>query len=100
MKDNTKTNTKNKTIKSEDVVEAIDAEQTPWYKEGSTPIGRVFSYGYASLKVVDIAARILTAAALYLKLNDNILNWGAAFLAATALWEIVISLLRAYGPQK
>lgn len=63
-------------------------------------ISTAFGYGHASLKVVDVFARIAVAAALWLKLNETVLNWGAAFLAATAVWEIAVALLRAYGPNR
>lgn len=88
------------------VAAPAQAEATPAKKEPGmfAKIGKffttAFNYGYAGLKVVDVVARIATAAALYLKLNDAILNWGAAFLAATAVWEIVVALLRAYGPNR
>lgn len=63
-------------------------------------ISMAFSYGHAGLKIVDVFARIAVAAALWLKLNETVLNWGAAFLAATAVWEIGMALLRAYGPNR
>jgi hypothetical protein len=59
-----------------------------------TWVASAWQYTCASLKVVDIAARIITAAALYLKLNVDLLNWGAAFLAATAIWEIVVAIIQ------
>jgi hypothetical protein len=76
-----------------------EPDNTPTYVKAWRRIKTIWSYGPASLKVIDIVARIAVAAALYLKLNEEVLNLGAAFLAVTALYEIGGALLFAYGPK-
>lgn len=99
MNDVTKTNKQNKSTVTPETTAPVPATRGLL---GNVAYGfsTAFSYGHAGLKVVDVVARVATAAALYLKLDDAILNWGAAFLAATAVWEIVVALIRAYGPNR
>ncbi len=99
MNDVKKTNTQNKTTVAPEVVVPVPVKRG-LFSTIAYSFKTAFSYGNAGLKVVDVVARVATAAALYLKLDDAILNWGAAFLAATAVWEIVVALIRAYGPNR
>lgn len=59
-----------------------------------------FGYGYAGLKIVDVVARAVTAAAVWVKWDIVALKWGAAFLGATVLCEIGAALFKAYGPNR
>jgi hypothetical protein len=99
MNDVTKTNKHNKSTVTPETTAPTPAARGLF---GNIGYGfkTAFNYGYAGLKVVDIVARIVTAGALYLKLDETLLNWGAAFLAATAVWEIGVALIKAHGPNR
>lgn len=98
---NVKTNKSNKQYEQTALAETTLAlSRVHWYTPLTNLFSTVFSYGYAGLKVLDVTTRILTAGALYLNLDQVFLRWGSAFLAATAIWEIVIALMRVNGPNR